>query len=353
MRHGGDVYRNDVRLDFSVNINPLGVPKSVADALNKAIERVERYPDIDSEELCSKLAKIHKIPAERIVCANGASELLLAVVHALKPRKILLPVPSFYGYERAACAAGAEIIYYEMREENDFCLDKTFLEKMTDGVDMVFLANPNNPTGRLTDDDLLLQIMEKARALGIWVILDECFLSFAPDGEQRSYINRLDEFKNLCVIRAFTKIYAMPGVRLGYACCADGKLLERLKIQIPEWSVSVFAQAAGAAACGETQYLKETADIVARERDYLKSELEGLGVRVYASDANFMLLKSGEDLYKMMLKNGILIRDCANYRGLGEGYYRIAVKKHEDNEALVSVLRKEGFSNAAGAYSAK
>mgnify|MGYP004463740765 FL=1 len=338
MKHGGDIYRNPVKLDFSVNINPLGIPERVQKALIQAVSECMHYPDMEAEALIQAVGRMTGVPAEYIVCGNGASELFVAVMHALSPKKILIPVPSFLGYEKAAATSGAEVRYYHMSEENGFSPDDAIFKELADGVDFLFLANPNNPTGSRVKPELLERIIAFCRDSGITVVLDECFIEFTDGWEARTFFKRTGEFKNLIVVRAFTKIFAIPGVRLGYLVCENKAVRERIKDQLPEWNLSVFAQRAGVAAAGEEDYRRKTVTFLNEERSYLVTQLEKLGIRVFPGAADFLLLYSELPLYGKLLKQGILIRDCSNFRGLKVGYYRIAVKTRGENDRLIAAL---------------
>ncbi|TQI68131.1 histidinol-phosphate transaminase [Clostridium sp. KNHs216] len=340
MIHGGDIYRNQVRIDFSVNSNPLGIPDSVKKALHEAVRHCEQYPDIRAEKLAESVSQITGVGTEHLLFGNGASELFLAIIHAVRPKRIVIPVPSFSGYEKAALASDAEISYYEMKESAGFALDEGLLEQLTGDTDLLFLANPNNPVGNLLDGTLLKKIAAVCREKRITVVLDECFLEFTGEEERLSFKNRLQEYPNVVVVRAFTKIFAIPGVRLGYLFCGDRELTERIKNQLPEWNLSVFAQAAGAAACREKEYLEKTVRFVKTEREYLSGELRRLGFRVYPSAAGYLLFDTPVPLYDLLLEKEILIRDCGSYRGLHKGYYRIAVKQHGENETLIREIEK-------------
>ena len=321
--HGGDIYSRPVRLDFSVNGNPLGMPAEARLSLLAAINHVGEYPDAAAGELTETVSHMlsvqsgREIPKEYLLFGNGASELFLAIVHALKPKNIVIPVPSFYGYEYAAKAA------------------------LTADTDLLFLANPNNPTGQLLGREYLPELLEHCRQQGIVVVLDECFIEFCEtDTEQpRSLLGKIDQYENLLLVRAFTKSFAMPGVRLGYLVCSNEGLREKIRRQLPEWNLSVFAQRAGIV-CAEQaeQYLQDTVEYVRTKRAYLREGLEALGIRVVSGEANFLLLYTTQPIYDRLLAKGILIRNCENFRGLGEGYYRIAVKKQEENEVLLREL---------------
>lgn len=343
--HGGDIYRNNVELDYSVNINPIGIDSKIKTRINMSLDELVHYPDPDQMRLKAKLAKKFDLFPDNIVCGNGASELFLAIVHALKPSKIVCPVPSFYGYERAAWAAGAELRCYQLKEENDFELDEGIIKLLKPSVDILFLTNPNNPVGNRIDPFLMEDILAACKENNIWVVLDECFIEFLGHS-QYDVKERLMKYQNLMIVRAFTKYFAIPGIRLGYMMSLNENLLNKIRLNLPEWNVSVLAETAGLAALECESEYKNTYIDNGRERVYLETFIKRAfferdkEVRIYKGEANFILLKTDFDLYSKMLENGILIRDCSNFRGLGVGYYRIAVKSREDNSKFISVLEK-------------
>lgn len=161
--HGGDIYRNQVSLDFSVNINPFGMPQRVREALEAAVAWCERYPDIRSEALRDAIAGAKGIAPADIVCGNGASELFPAILRAVHAKKVLLPVPSFYGYEYAAKSVGAEICCHELLETDGYAVTERFLTAIGEGVNAVFLAVPNNPVGTVVEPELLEKIAERCQ----------------------------------------------------------------------------------------------------------------------------------------------------------------------------------------------
>lgn len=340
MIHGGDIYRNRVQLDFSVNINPFGMPETVKEALENAVGDAVRYPDICAEQLTAAISAWTNVPKEQLVCGNGASELFMAAVHALHPKKILIPVPSFYGYEKAAKAAGCELSFYELSKENGYALEEGILEKLTEEVDLLFLANPNNPVGNLIEPSLLTGIAKRCRKQNITLVLDECFIAFTGTQKRDSFCDRMMEYPNVIIIQAFTKLFAIPGVRLGYLMCQNRETAAQIREQLPEWNLSVFAQKAGTAACNETEYVKTSVDFICKEREWLKEKLEKQSIHVYPSNANYLLLKTKLPLYDGLLKRGILIRDCSDFRGLGREYYRVAVKNREENEELLKAIEE-------------
>lgn len=336
--HGGDIYRNQVKLDFSVNVNPLGMPGEVEAALHGAVARCGEYPDITAENLVNAVSESQQVPKEWLLFGNGASELFMAAVHAIRPKKILIPVPSFFGYEYAAGAVQGEIIYYQTREEDSFWLTDTFLEKLALDVDMVFLANPNNPTGGLLSKEYLYKVLSLCREKKIYVVLDECFIDFC--GKEYSVLSEIAQYENLILVRAYTKIFAIPGVRLGYLVCSNEELSAQIKRQLPEWNLSTFAQAAGCACAGQEAFIQRTVEYVRVERKYLSEQLKRIGLQVYPTEADFLFIYSEYPLYEKLLAQGILIRSCENFKGLGKGFYRIAVKSHKENEILINKLEE-------------
>lgn len=334
--HGGDIYRNHVEIDFSINVNPLGMPKTVEAALHKAVTDSSRYPDISAEKLTMAVSEMVNVPKENLIFGNGASELFMGIIHGINPRKTMIVVPSFYGYEYALKAIDGEVIYYETKEENGFNLEDNLFSSLTEDIDLFFLANPNNPTGNLINREYLKRLLCHCREKGIYVVLDECFVEFCD--KKMSVLEETKKFPNLILVRAFTKIFAIPGVRLGYLICSNQSLLEKIGKQLPEWNISSFAQAAGCECATQTAFVKKTVDYIKKERFFLEDGLKKMKIKVYPGNANFLLIYSEHPLYERLLEKGILIRNCDNFKGLSKGFYRIAVKTRKKNEVLLKAI---------------
>lgn len=287
---------------------------------------------------------MENVSKEWIICGNGAAELLFSLVLVKKPKKTLLAVPGFQEYEQALKTTSCEISYYQMTKEHGFTLQDEYLTMLTDDLDMAFLCSPNNPTGLLIDPELLEQIIVTCEKKNIFLVLDECFLEFVGEELQISGKSYLRDMKNLFLLKAFTKMYGMPGLRLGYGLCSDSVLLRKMEEAVQPWNVSQPAQMAGIAACKEQAFAAKTRAYISSERMFLKEELEKLGFYVYPSKANYLFFEAPVDLYERCLEEQILIRDCSNYRGLEKGYYRIAVKSHEENLELLQILKRK-YSN--------
>ena len=365
LTHGGDWagYQEEYGgqpLDFSANVSPLGVPPGVRKAIRQAAASADRYPDPLCRSLSRAIAAHEGVPESFVLCGNGAADLIFRAVLARRPRTALITAPAFSEYETALTACGCEVRRHLLREEQGFRLGEDFpgaigSEKSsaeTAGADssgfgasgaspdMVFLCEPNNPTGVTSPRELLLETARRCRETGALLVLDECFADFLLDPDAHSLRAFLPEFPNLLILKAFTKLYAMAGVRLGYALCADASLLTQMREAGQPWAVSSLAQAAGEAALSETDYVGRVRALIARERPWLTARLERLGLRVIPGEANYLLFFSSVPLLTPMRRRGILLRSCANYHGLGEGWYRTAVRTHKENLRLVETLRE-------------
>lgn len=319
--HGGNIYSDNIKYDFSANINPLGMPESVKKILSESTDLYEHYPEPYSEKLISAIAEYEKISAENIVCGNGASDLLYKIISVLKPKKAFLEFPSFIEYEKVL-------------SENNCIIS----ENLISDNDLIILGNPNNPTGKIQNKDTLEKICKMCAENDVYFICDECFLDFVKDRKSRSAFNFIN--KKVIILKAFTKIYAMAGLRLGYAVFGDVELAERVKYSGQCWNVSVPAQIAGIEALKETDYIKRTLSLIDNEKKYLSENLKRLGIKTYESDANFILLYTEIPIGKFLAEKGIKIRSCENFRNLDKNYFRIAVRTHEENTALVKALEE-------------
>ena len=335
--HGGDIYTNAVRLDFSANINPAGMPDAVKQALYDAVEHCERYPDPYCTKLRRKIAEHEQVPEDCILCGNGAAEMIYAYALSLpKEKPALIVSPTFCEYEQALTAAGIAVEHYIMKESDGFRLTEDFLQTDFARYAAVFLCSPNNPTGITVEPSILHAIAET----GVRLFCDFCFLDLTGTPEKYGIPALLERYPNLTILRAFTKSYAMAGVRLGYAMSRDAEFLAAMSAKTQCWNVSALAQAAGIAALGCTDWLTESVRKISAERRYLSEKLTHLGIRVYPGEANYLLLYSDDDLYRKLMTRRIMVRDCSNSAGLSAGFVRIAVRTREENDALLTALKE-------------
>ena len=314
LTHGGDwagyraQYGHDA-LDFSANVSPLGLPQGVANAIAAALPHADRYPDPLCRALRAKLAPHEGIPAESILCGNGAADLIFRLAWAAKPRTALVTAPTFAEYAAALESAGCVVRRHFLQAEVDFAVT----------------------------DSILSSILRRCEACGALLVVDECFLDFLPDCNALTAKALLDS-KNLLILKAFTKLYGMAGVRLGYCLCANTALLEAMQAAGQPWAVSSLAQAAGLAALDETAYVAQVRALIAQQRPRLTAGLRALGLRVLDGRANYLLFQGPETLGDALRQRGVVLRSCRNYPGLDGSWYRTAVRTGPENDELLKTL---------------
>ena len=344
--HGGDWAAYEMEygalpLDFSASISPLGLPEAARAAAAAALEHADRYPDPLCRRLRAALSEHHGVPAERIVCGAGAADLIDRLARTLRAKRALIPAPTFSEYERALRAAGSAVTRFPLAKETGFALPDAFSDAIGPGVELVFLCQPNNPTGLLTEPELTHRVLRRCAEVGAVLVADECFLDFAESPARYSLAAALAQWKKLVILKAFTKTYAMAGLRLGYALCGDAALAERLQGCGQPWAVSAPAEAAGRAALGDADYVLRLRKLLQAERPRVAEALTGLGFSVLPGAANYLLFYSADHALGEKLRcRGILLRDCADFPGLGAGWYRAAIRTRAENNALIRALRE-------------
>lgn len=352
--HGGDIYsyfesRGKAPLDFSSNVNPLGIPKSVKKVLKNSLSSFSQYPDVNCRELKKAISIFDNVRQSHILPGNGAADLIFRICNTLKPRKAMIIAPTFSEYESALLSTGCDIDYYHLAADDGFKIKSDILE-FIGNKDIMFICNPNNPTGNLVDEELLLQILLKCQSVNCVLVVDECFMDFVSESKNQTMKKYLDKFDCLVILKAFTKIFALAGLRLGYCLSSNKKLLGMISNAGQPWCVSVPAQIAGAKAVKEKEYIQKTLINTEKERNYLMDGLRDLKIEVFESKANYILIRAENlpGLYKKLYEKGILIRKCENFKGLNADYFRIAVKRHKDNIRLIKEIKKirEENSNA-------
>lgn len=343
--HGGDIYShrpgNKPLLDFSANINPLGMPPQVRQALVAHIDDYTCYPDPLCRELRKGLAQFHSIQQDWILCGNGAADIIFRLCYGLRPQKALVLAPTFAEYEQALRAVRCQIEYAALNKESDFKINITALcEAVQPDIDMVFLCNPNNPTGIAINREELQHVIKRCADCGAILVIDECFADFLEQEELYSVIPLAAGSKNLVILRAFTKMYAMAGIRLGYMISSNQAILSAVEAAGQPWSVSGVASRCGITALSCTAHVTTTKSYIAKEREWLRQELSALGMQVVPSQVNFLLFRSPfSELAQKLELQGVLIRSCGNYHGLTGDYFRIAVKSREENRRLIAAMR--------------
>lgn len=345
--HGGNIYRFEREgkevLDFSSNINPLGVPQKFTDIAKENFDKLTNYPDPYYIELREKIGEHNSVTKENIIVGNGATEILFLYMRAVKPKKVLILAPCFVEYERALKSVGAQIEYFELKEKNNFYPDIQTLKKKLEvqHYDLFLFCNPNNPTGQLIKFDDVKDLAAICKKQDMKIFIDEAFIEFVENWKEKTAA--LLKNKDVFIMRAFTKFFAIPGLRLGYGISFDEELMNKLQAEKEPWSVNTFANLAGLVMLDDKDYIKKSEKWVAEEKKFLYKELsKNKNLKVYKSECNFLLIKllttTSQEIQTKLLEKNILVRDASNFQFLDESYIRVAVKDRKKNLKLIESL---------------
>ncbi|RBW70329.1 threonine-phosphate decarboxylase CobD [Bacillus taeanensis] len=331
---------NEQIIDFSVNINPLGMPKSLAENWGRMFQLISDYPDPTLEDLTEAISKKEALPKERILIGNGAAQLIFLMAQKLAGKNILLVEPTFSEYRTACEAFNCHVSSYQLAEEDGWKIDADICLKHLEGMHAVFICHPNNPTGVTYNREVLLSIIEHCERKGIFVILDEAFYDFCF--ENCSLLHISQTYHYLIILRSFTKMFSIAGLRLGFLA-GNEKLVQELKVMQPHWSVNALAEAVGRLCLKEDEHVQKTKEFITKERTRVISKLHSLGYVTSSSEVNYYLLRTKEkqDLRPLMLfliEKGIITRHTENFRGLDGHYLRLTVKQKDANNKLLSSL---------------
>ena len=378
--HGGNIYKvfreKNIKeiLDYSSNINPYGIPESLKKRITENLEVLERYPDPDYVELRQKLANLNKVNLSDIILGNGATEIIFLFMKVINPKKILIVSPTFGEYERAVKATEIsgdtvslsssngdnknienkkiEIEYFELKESDDFKLNIGNLKnELENKYDLLIICNPNNPTGKFLKLAQTEEILKECNKYDTKLFIDEAFIEFLADGMKESIINTEENKKNLFVTRAFTKFFAIPGLRLGYGMYFDKELEKKISEKKEPWSVNNFAEMAGSTVLDDAEYIEKTLKWIAEEKKYMYEKLDKIsGIKPYKTEVNFICVKIKDELIskglnvkklrEKMMEEGILIRDASNFKFLDERFFRLAIKDRRSNDRVIEALKK-------------
>lgn len=339
--HGGDIYSHQKpMIDFSANINPLGMPSMVKQAIIDNIDSYECYPDPLNRELIRAISEHDNVGEEHIVCGNGAADVIFRIALALKPKRALILAPTFAEYEQALAVVDSKVDYYILKEINGFEIQKDILDQINSVYDIVFICNPNNPTGLPIKASFMLEIAKRCKQQNVTLVIDECFTEFLDNEQDYSVMDKIETLDNVIILKAFTKIYAMAGIRLGYAVCGNIDVASEITHTLQPWSVSTIASKCGVAALKQGEFVEQTKEYIKNARTILIKGLEELGFTVYESKVNYVFFRTDIDIINPLVQKGILVRSCKNYNYLDDRYYRVAVKTIKDNEYLLSCLKE-------------
>jgi len=349
--HGGNLEKamerygislNEI-IDFSANINPLGISPKIKEVLVKSIDQLSHYPDPECKEAKKEISGYFKIDYENILLGNGSTELIYLIVQTLKPKKVLIPVPTFCEYERALNSNNVSINFYKLKEKQEFLVSIDEIIPQLAGIDLVFLCNPNNPTGTFLHREEILILVKEIQRRKIFLVLDEAFIDLY---EEESFIKDVKNYDHLIVLRSLTKFYGLPGLRIGFGVSSP-KLIKKLETQKIPWSVNSLAQIAVREVLRDEKYISKSRSFLLKEKKFLYRELSNIkGLKAYKPSANFIFIKllkniSSEILQNHLGRKGILIRNCSNFRGLEKGsFIRVAVRNRKENIKLLKELKK-------------
>lgn len=354
MKHGGNIWefiRKGVELekimDFSASINPFGPPDWVQTAIKDSMKFIRHYPDSEQRDLTAHLANFLGIKKEYIIVGNGASEFIYLLANLLYGKNILIPSPTFIEYETALAEDNTVLKFPQIKESNGFCFPYEEVIDELSWADAICICNPNNPTGKLIEASMLIAILDNALKTNTLVIIDESFLMFVASYKDKTLLNVLDNYSNLAIISSLTKFFAIPGIRIGYMATSNAAILNKLKKQMPPWSVNIFAQLIVPRMLQlDDGFITQSIELIEKARnEFFKGLSEIISIRVYPSAANFFLIKLCGDthankLCQQLAQKNILIRNCSNLRGLDDTYIRVSVMREEQNKILVEEMQQ-------------
>lgn len=326
-------------LDFSENVNPAGPPKRVSEEWSTLLKEVAAYPDPRGEPFLSAVAEFHGVSKDALFIGNGAAELLALLAERYRGKRAVVVHPTFSEYEATLQAKQVEVVHILSIEETGFQLPIGEIRQAMETADVLYLCTPNNPTGILPAREDLLELIYYGAKVDCEIVLDEAFIDFID--ESLSFIPEVKEFSHVIVVRSMTKMYAIPGIRLGYVV-ANPKIITSIKSIAPHWNVNGIAAAIGEICLQEVEFTEQAILYSNEQREKMKAFLQMNGCIVTDSRANFLSFKLREGritrrLYEDLLKCGIVLRHSENFRGMDGGWLRIGMKKESD----MAVLKEE------------
>lgn len=348
MKHGGDLltyqhYYPEELIDFSSNINPLGLPVGLKEKLFNSFENLKVYPDIKYRKLKKAIGAYLGCSEGNVLVGNGAVEIINNFIIGAK--RVVIMTPSFSEYENRAIVHGKPVIKIPyIQDEYNFLVNLESLDNFLKKDDILILGNPNNPTGLRIEQEMLEEVYDLVVRRKAYLLLDEAFYEFCPPDYDSIDLFKDYDYEKVGIIRAATKFFSLPGIRLGYACSSIEKSEMIQKIELP-WSVNAMADAAGQFIFENSDFIKESRSYIEKEREYLLDKLMDIeGIRPYKSHTNYILIKliawDGDYIFDYFLRRGILLRTCSSFLELADDYIRIAIKDRENNQRLIKVFEE-------------
>lgn len=328
-------------IDFSSNINPYLIP-NLDEYILEGLSVCNKYPDISYKSLRENIARYLSVDSCNIIPGNGATEIIYLLMKSIGKRIAILN-PTFSEYERSANLSGLEVLNLYLNKDNNFELDLNYIRENIDKFDSLFICNPSNPIGKTYDLSSLVELLKKHNKL---LIVDETFMEFAEHEENYSLIKHIKENENIFIIKAITKFFGIPGIRLGYGVCSNQNILDKMYEIKEPWTINSFADIISNYIFKDEEYIKNSKEFFIKERAYVLKELRDIkAIKVYDTNTNFILVKllnttASKLKEKLFLEGNILIRDASNFRNLDESYIRIAIKSHSENKKILNQLNK-------------
>ncbi len=334
-------------IDFSSNINPLGYHPLIKKAIISNIKSIMSYPDPDYKKLLESISSFYDINQKNIILGNGSTELIYLLSCSLKPGKAIIIQPDYIEYELSLNKIDSKIFNLIGKNKDNFKVEiNNIIKKLKDkNVDIVYLSNPNNPSGYIYTREELEELLIECKKHKKYLFIDEAFLDFLPDYNDNTLSGYIGKNKYLIILKTLTKFYAIPGLRLGLIA-AHESIIEKLKFMQPPWSVNCFSQLIGDMILNDRNYIEKTISYIKEEKYHLIIELSKIkGIKVFLSYTNYILCEiiNGKKLVSLenyLSKKNIIIRNCSNYIGLGDRYFRVAVKTRKDNKLLLKCLKE-------------
>ncbi len=335
-------------VSYSANVNPLGISRKLRAVLADHLEAITRYPDREYTKLRQCIADYTGAQMENIIMGNGSTELISLFIQTTHPKKAMILGPTYSEYERDVNLEGGTCVYFPLREENDFRINvEELCRQLNDGLDLLVLCNPNNPTSTAITNKDMRRILDACMEHGIFVMIDETYVEFAPDDKKVTSVGLTNYYSNLIILRGTSKFFASPGLRLGYAITGNRDVAKEINTRKDPWTINSLAEIAGQIMFQDSEYISETKELISSERSRVFQELSSWdSVKVYEPKANFILMKivkEGVDsgiLFEHCIRKEMMIRDCSTFPFLDSRYVRFCIMSPEDNDRLLAAFRE-------------
>lgn len=335
-------------VSYSANVNPLGISHKLREVLSQHLDAITRYPDREYTKLRQCIANYTGAQMENIIMGNGSTELISLFIQTNHPKKAMILGPTYSEYERDINLGGGTCIYFPLKEENNFQMDVNALcHQLDDNLDLLVLCNPNNPTSSAITRKEMRRILDACMEHGIFVMVDETYVEFAPDEKNVTSVSLTNYYSNLIILRGTSKFFASPGLRLGYAITGNRDVAKEINTRKDPWTINSLAEIAGQIMFQDQDYIRETKELITSERARLYQELSSWDtVRVYEPQANFILMKilkegvDAEILFEHCIRKGMMIRNCSTFPFLDSQFIRFCIMSPEDNDRLMDAFRE-------------